>query len=473
MKSRKTRIGLFRPIFGMLFLYACLMIPVDSSSDTGGWKASAASVVITPGSPVLLGGYSSRRTPFEGVIHDLYVKALALEDPEGHRAVIVTSDLIGVERKLSDRIAERVEKDFGIPRRALLINSSHTHCGPEIRFTKLPFYEVTDELKAGVPAYTERLEEKFVEAIRGALDDMKPAVLSFSSAKPVPFAVSRRFPTPEGIVYRSGPSSYYTGGPRDDVVPVLKVAGPDGTVRVILFGYACHPITLSRNMVCGDYPGFAQRYVEEAFPGATAMFMQGACGQLVPNARYQIEYAMGHGRALAAAVVKALEGEEVPIDGNLDCAFEDVVLDFQPAPERKVLEGQLHSGNTGERQKAALLLKMMDAGEPIPTSNPFPFQVIRFGRRLLLIGLCGEPVVEYAVKFKSEFLTYGFVWVAGYCNDEFGYLPTWKVLVEGGYEGSGALVRTPFPGPFTETVEKRVSDGVRMLVDRVSAGLSR
>ena len=444
------------------FLAAFLTQPTHAA----GWKAGVSSVVITPDKPIWMAGYGGRDKPSEGKIHDLYVKALAVEDTGGNRAVIVTADIISVTTEFSNTVAGKIEKRYGLPRDAILFNTSHTHCGPEVRLPLL-FY-IPEGSGDRIIEYVGWLETKFVEAVSEAIDGLKPAELTFSSVQPVPFAVSRRLPSPEGILYRSGPSSYYTGGPRDDTVPVLRVSGQDGSIRAILFGYACHPITLNIYKFCGDYPGFAQQYIEEAFPGATAMFVQGCAGQLVPNSRYQIEYAMGHGKALADAVAKALAGAQTPVDGPVVCAYDEVPVELEPLPERKVLEEDLKSTNDNARRKAAYFLKKLDNNESVEPIFHLPLQVMRFGNDLLLVGLYGEPVVEYAVNIKSQYLTYNFVWVAGYSNNGVGYLPTWQIQREGGYEGRRAMLHMPFTGPFTETVEKHVLDGVRNLVTDVT-----
>ncbi|MCE5250220.1 neutral/alkaline non-lysosomal ceramidase N-terminal domain-containing protein [bacterium] len=431
-----------------------------------GWKAGTAAVIVTPEQPAWMAGYGSRDKKSEGKIHDLYVKALALEDPKGNRAVILTADLIGINLDFSTRVKTQIEKQYGIPRKAILLNASHTHCGPEVRASDMPFYQPEESVRE-IEAVTAWVEKRYVEVIGNAIRNLKPANLTFSKAMPVPFAVCRRFPTPEGIVYRSGPSSYYTGGSRDDTVPVLRVSDTNGSIITILFGYTCHPITLAGYEFCGDYPGFAQRYIEEMYPGATAMFAQGCTGDLVPNARYQVEYAMGHGRALADAVKKALDGDQIPVTGILRFDYDEIPLDLQPLPDRKTLENDLKSDDANTRGKAAFFLHKLDNNEPVEPILPFPVQVLRIGNEVLMIGLGGEPVVDYAVRFKSEFLTQ-FTWVLGYCNYQFGYLPTWKVLKEGGYEADGAMRHMPFTGPFTDTVEHKVVEGVRRLVKNVS-----
>lgn len=430
------------------------------------WRAGAATEVITPEIEVWMGGYGARKQPAQGTIHDLHVKALALEDPDGSRSVIVTADLIATTRDFSNRVAERIGKQYGLSREAIFINNSHTHCGPE---THVPYmFYIPSEWKDEVDEYLIWLEDRFVSVISRALDGLEPAEISFTTAKPVPFAVSRRLPTPEGIAYRSGPSSYYTGGPRDDISPVLTVTGKDGSVRAILFGYACHPITLNIDYYCGDYPGFAQLYVEEAFPGATAMFVQGCAGQLVPNARYQIEYAEGHGHALADAVIEAVNGERTPVTGTMASAYEEIPLEFEPLPDRDTLMELASSDNNYLKNKATYYLAKLDKGESISNIEPWPFQTIRIGDGLLLVGLSGEAVVEYSLKFKSAFPMYDFVWVAGYTSHVLGYLPTWRIQREGGYEGGTSYNHMPTTGMFTETVEKLVTDGVTRLAEQVT-----
>ncbi len=97
------------------------------------WKAGLAKVVITPEKPIWMSGYANRNKPSEGKVHDLYAKALALEDPAGKRMVLVTTDLIGFSRSLAEQVSAGVKKNSGLPRERLLLTSSHTHTGPVIR----------------------------------------------------------------------------------------------------------------------------------------------------------------------------------------------------------------------------------------------------------------------------------------------------------------------------------------------------
>lgn len=444
-------------------LIFALTIISHNNAVVAEWKAGVSSIKITPQESVWMAGYGARTQPSQGIVSDLHVKALALADNTGKKIVIVTSDLVGFYLEFTDSIAEAIRIKYGIPRDAILFNVSHTHCGPEIRQIRMPEI-ASPEIKQRNGEYTQFLSTQFVAVISKALENMKDAEVSFSSLRATPFAVSRRLPAETGIQYRSTPSSFYTRGDRDDVVPVLRVMDTDRNVMAFLFGYACHPITLGFDYISADYPGFAQQYVEEAFPGAVAMFVQGCAGELVPNSRYTVEYAQGHGRALADAVIKSHELSSVPLKGPVGFAYEKVTLHFVPLPEKSVLEQNLKSRNQYAHAKAQFVLARMEKNEPIDMTLVCPVQAFSFGKELTISAIGGETTTGYSVRTKAE--TPGdFVWVAGYSNNIFGYLPTYKILKEGGYESSERYTL----GPFTDDVEERVMSGLKRVIEKAAA----
>src|SRR5262249_3534461 len=127
------------PVKSLLFpsVY-CLfgaVLPVHAGGDPAAkadWKVGLAQAKITPERPMPMSGYGGRTKPFEKVAQDLYVKALVLEDREGHRAVLVTSDLLGFPAAVAEPICQRIEKKIGLKREHILLNSSHTHAGPQL-----------------------------------------------------------------------------------------------------------------------------------------------------------------------------------------------------------------------------------------------------------------------------------------------------------------------------------------------------
>jgi hypothetical protein len=130
----------------------------------------------------------------------------------------------------------------------------------------------------------------------------------------------------------------------------------------------------------------------------------------------------------------------------------------------------LASDDPPQHVKAQFLLDQMQRKEPLITSYPAPMQCVRLGDELLMIVMSGEPVVDWSIKFKREFSDRaGVVWVAGYCNDMYGYVPTRRIQQEGGYEGGRANLWSWVPAPFTDALEDSITETVHSLVTDVSA----
>lgn len=423
------------------------------------WKAGVASVVITPEEPMWMAGYASRTKPAEGKVHDLNAKALALEDARGTRLAIVTLDLISIPRDVRHWLEKQAAERYQLPPKALLINASHTHCGPELRADKVYLPEGRGEQSE---QYVEGLQSKLADLIGLALANLEPVSLSYAHAR-AGFAMNRRTPTENG--FQNHP---YPDGPVDHQVPVLQVSTADKRLKAILFGYACHSTTLSFYQFCGDYSGFAQRYLEEKHPGATALFLAGCGGDQNPYPRGELELCEQHGRALANGVEAALQTRARPVRGPLRSALGEVTLEFATPPGREELVKRLESKNQWERRHAERLLKELQEAGQLRTTYPTLVQVVRFGNDLTLVALPGETVVDYSLRLKNE-LPGPAVWVAGYSNDVFGYLPSLRVLDEGGYEGGGAMLYTSLPGPFAPSVEQLVVDKVHALLHDIDS----
>jgi hypothetical protein len=435
-------------------LALALAMTVTAEAETV-YQVGFAKVNIMPDELTWLSGYGSRTEPAEGKVHDLYAKAAAFEDTAGARLVLVTLDLGSVNPETTNYVAKQVEKRFGVPRAKLVLNCSHTHCAPEISLERRVILDFSDKEEAKLARYIEQLNPKLVELVGEAIADMKPVELSVSRST-AKFAFNRRHPSGVDI-----------NGPTDREVPVLRVTDLDGKLRGILFGYACHNTTLRFQLYCGDYAGFAQYDLEERYPGATAMFVMGCGGDQNPQPRHGddgLKHAQKHGRELADAVTAALDGEQRQVGGPLKVAYDVATLDLEPLPEvaslRKVAQKR-HS--LTEARKAKYLLGLLDSGKEIPLTQPCPLHVVRFGDELLLICISGETVVDYSIRCKREFAG-PFVWIAGYCDDVFAYLPSRRVLLEGGYEGRTSTVHQLMATPFQDNVEDRVIECIQRLV---------
>ncbi len=430
-----------------------------SASETQ-WKAGVAKVAVTPQQSMWMAGYASRNKPSEGKVHDLHVKALALEDQDGHRIVFVTADLISIPRDLRNWLQDECQKKYSLSPDSLLLNASHTHCGPELRSSKVSLYGAAAEQVSHTESYYNNLKQQVLELVGTALQNLQPAKIGYTHGR-AGFAMNRRLPTETEP--RNAP---YPDGPVDHDVPILKIESEAGELKALLFGYACHNTTLGFYQFCGDYAGFAQYDLETAFPGAVAMFMTGCGGDQNPQPRGELALAEHHGSTLANAVKAGLLGPVRPIEGTLRSAIEPVELEFATPPNRDELETLQKSNVEYSQRRATALLKQLDEQGRIPTDYQYLVQVVRLGDQVTMVALSGEVVIDYSLRLKQELNGDAAVWVAGYSNDVFGYVPSLRVLKEGGYEGGGAMQFTTLPGPFAESVESRIVDKVHQLVKK-------
>lgn len=435
---------------GMLLTALC--VTVSAADAAPEWKAGVAAVDITPPGPLWMAGYAARTAPADGTIHPLWVKALALEDAAGNRALLVTSDILGYPKAVSDRLLARFEKEAGLRADQVILNSSHTHSGPVVDGSLMCIYPLDDAERAKIRAYTGSLEEKTVAAGLQALAALAPARLE-AGAGVTRFAVNRRNNKEAEIA-----SVFELKGPSDHSVPVLRVTGADGAERAVLFGYACHNTTLDTLRWCGDYAGFAQLAVEEAHPGAVAMFFQGCGGNQNPLPRRKAALARQYGRELGAAVDAALAGDLRPLPAKLATALAVAEIVTQTPKTRAELE-QIAATASGYMKEAALaLLRDLDTLGALKTAYDYPVHCWNLGG-LPLVALTGEVVVDYTVHAKA--LLGNDAVVLGYCYDQVSYVPTAAIVREGGYEGESSQFIYGWAAKWDESIEERIVTAMR------------
>lgn len=435
----------------------------------GQWQAGVATSVITPARPMWLAGYASRTNVSQGKATELFAKALLLDDGRSNRLLIVTLDLIGVPRSLRRTVETAVARDYGLPREGLLMNCSHTHSGPEFRLQPGPqdwamFGQDGFPGAESAEEYGRELVEKIEGAIRGAFATRGPAMLSYQRAR-CGFAMNRR--TPAGTNYDNAPNPE---GPVDHDVPLLRVQDTGGKLRALLFGYACHNTTVALYQWCGDYAGYAQKDLEAAHPGVTALFLQGCGADQNPYPRGTLALAQTHGRNLATSVEAALQTPPRRLDGPLRLGYEEFAIAYAPAPSRAAFQERLQSPDRYVVRHARRMLEQYAQRGSLPEEYIYPIQIVHFGDALTLVALAGETCVDYSLRLKRE-LPVPALWVAGYCNDVMAYIPSLRVLREGGYEAGGSMIYSEIhPGPWASSLEERIIRKVDELNTRLRPG---
>lgn len=450
----------FTGLLGLAFLL-CGLAAAQETAAALPMRAGVATETITPQEmPFWLSGYAARTRPAETVAQDLFAKALAVEDPQGKRAVLVTLDVIGIPRELRDEVAAELEKTKGVSPESVLINCSHTHSGPAIRDNLEIMFAFDEAERAKVQRYRNFLRRQIVKAATRALDGMKPARIEYAEGTAT-FAINRRAARLKQLNPEKEPSRVV-----DHSVPVLRVEDSSGALVALVFGYACHNTTLTGQFyeISGDYAGHAQAALEKAHPGATAMFLMLCGGDQNPDPRSKVELAPAHGNALAKAVEAAVAGPRVAVEGAIRTGLVDARLPFAPRSKRS-LEEELRHEDRFRKARAKWVLAKMDKGEDV-SSIRYPVQALRIGDDLAIVALGGEVVVDYALAVKREFAGRRVI-VAGYSNDVMCYIPSLRILREGGYEGGDSMKWYGLDAPFAEDVEERVTDTVAAVMQRV------
>jgi neutral ceramidase len=434
-------------------LFTLAILPVAHAADEA-WKAGVAKVNITPEQYMWMSGYAARNKPAEGKMTELWAKALAIEDPAGKRAVLVTLDLVGIERTLSNSIRDKLEKRFGLDRSQVAINCSHTHSGPVVGRNLRPMHEyaLPPEHRDLIHQYADKLETAIVDVVGRAIGKLAPAKLEYGSGRS-DFAVNRRA-NKEADVPKLREAGQLKG-PSDHDVPVLAVKDTAGKLLAVAAGYACHATVLSGYDWSGDWPGFFQIELEKNHPGTMALFWQGCGADQNPLPRRSQALAEKYGAQLATAVDEVLAKPMTPVTGRLKTSYSEIPLAFGTLPTRDELLVQRNDKTASIATRAKMFLEDLDNGRPLSPTYSYPIELWRFGNDIEWYFLGGEVVVDYAIRIKAE--QHGKkTWVAGYSNDVMAYIPSRRVLNEGGYEGGGAMAYYGLPTAWSEQVENQI-----------------
>jgi neutral ceramidase len=448
------------PVFALTLVGLLL----SALSAEGGWKAGLAKAVITPKQAMWMAGYGGRTGPAEVAQHDLLIRVLALEDESGHRGIILASDTLGFPKSIYDDVAARLKKQFGLERSQFVLHGSHTHCGPVLRGALYDAYPLDAHQLDLINAYSDWFTDEVVATIGKAIADLQPATISRGQGH-TDFAVNRRTNREPDVPQLREKNLLF--GPVDHTVPVLAIRGMDGRLRGVVFAYACHNTTLSFMKWCGDYAGFAQLDLEARHPGAMALFCMGCGADQNPLPRRTVELAESYGKQLSTAVSEVLAAPMETVAPALRTHHEFVTLKMHGLPKTAELTAMAGGAPDYRQRWAARMLKLSEANQ-VPSEYPYPVTAWRLGANQIWITLGGEVVVDFSLRVKGE---YGErTWITAYSNDVMAYIPSYRVLMEGGYEGQSSMMVYGLPTErWADDVEDRIAGAIERSVKTVSA----
>ncbi len=440
-----------------LFLFSvCDTVLIAQPKE--GWKAGVASVKITPSQPLWMAGYASRTHPSTGKITDIWAKALALEDKGGNRSVLVTMDLVGIPKGVSDQIRNVLKGKLGLSRSQIILNTAHNHSGPVLTGALADIYPYGPVEQHKIDDYTRSFSGKVIHLVEEAFHRLEPVTL-YSGNGVARFQVNRRNNKEATLSLQT-----HLIGPNDYAVPVIKVIDRTGNLMAVAFGYACHNTTLSGYKWSGDYAGFAQISLEKRFRGTTALFFQGCGADQNPLPRRSVALAKQYGNELADAVARVLTGKMRPLSPVLKTAYKEIDLPLNPPPTSKALRKKIKNSAGYQKRWASGLLRKLEQGDSLRTSYPYPVEVWKLGEQGVVI-LGGEVVIDYVIELKYIFGQNLFV--LGYSNDVMSYIPTPKILREGGYEGAAAPMVYGLPATWRADGMSKIFQTILQLADKV------
>jgi len=228
---------------------------------------------------------------------------------------------------------------------------------------------------------------------------------------------------------------------------------------------------MDANSIHGDWAGCAQEYFEADHPGVFAMIAIGCAADTNPHPRKTTELTEQHGRALADELDRMLPGEWTPLGGALTARLRYIELPFAAPPTRKAFEqlmtqGQAPGANSGARMRgyhAKGMLERIERDGQLPTTLRYGVATWAFDDDLALVFLPGEVVIDYVLRLKRE-LDAKRLWVTAYANASPCYIPSKRLLEEGGYEVDSSMISYGQPTRFAPAVEDRIIATVKELL---------
>ena len=377
--------------------------------------AGAAKTNITPPVGTTMGGYAGRKEGARGVHDPLWAKALVLRS-NGAAVAVVACDVLGLTADVVAPARAAIAERFGIPVEHTMVACSHTHSGPD---TLRLFRE------APHASYFALVQANIVGAVEMAQSRLRPARAGWGRGCVEGVSINRRT---------------FEQGPLDTEVGVLRVEDDSGQPIALLVNFACHPVTLGGNnlLLSADFPGYAMALLEQADPGCTALFLNGAFGNVNTGHRADIDVGDRGERTFARArkLGHMLAGEALKTHNNIACSPEVALagrrrlleLPTRELPEIDADELRAQAEGSGDLYARELLM----LSESHPATLDTEAMALRIGDGVLA-GAPAEYFIEYQIALKQN-SPCAHTYLAAPVNDWVGYVPTRAACDDGGYE---------------------------------------
>ncbi|MDD4298009.1 MAG: neutral/alkaline non-lysosomal ceramidase N-terminal domain-containing protein, partial [Ruminiclostridium sp.] len=415
----------------------------------------------TPEGSVMQCGFSARTHKSVGIHDDTYASVVLMQANE--TIAIIALDVCLGDRSFTDSLKETLNEKHGLTPEKIIINYSHTHAAVALRSENKDGTTDQEGLK-----YCNSVIDKVVNLVDEGLNNLSTGDLYIFKGKSK-FGVSRRFPSDEGILWRP----YFDDNSIDTDLFLLKFVDSKGHLKGLIYNYACHPTTLGSDnyLISADYPGVVRKALEEWNNGMTAVFLQGCGADVKPSAtaddgRFkscnfdELEKA---GISLADEIKKCLQSQNWrKIEADFSATATEVKLYSEIWDDEK-WNAMLNDPNEAEYRKRAIE-RILEGKKENKIKNYFPYyiSVLRLDDKTCIAALENEVVSDYGKAIKGLFQED--VITLGYSNSIVCYIPTKKVLIEGGYERE-TFLNAEIAGVFVPEIEDIIIGRTSLMIN--------
>lgn len=384
----------------------------------------------------------------------------------GATVAIVTLDLMLIDTRFTNQVRGEVGKRLGLRADSVLLTCSHSHNTPAAGGLR------------GVgecdPTYERWAAEQAVLAVEQALDQLQPSVIRIGTERCGGLTFNRT--REHGVV--------------DDHFTAVAVESTDGTVIGVLCNFAAHPTVMTELMpttLTRDIPGEICDRLEQHYPDAVALYLQGACGDTNFHRRFQtLSECHQPAEILTNTTLQILAAAEVDEEAAVCSAsqtiqlptrrwLEQEVMPFRQEAERRLREHDLsgwregfgrsmtnrpddmvtrHGGDEWKAVAAMCRFHLEWTEEILPDLQTrdeileTEVQAVRVGR-LFVVSNSAEFFSPFALQIRERFGQRPLM-IACYANGRIGYLPDEHDLLAGSYAG---LQSPKYCGQFPFTAE--------------------
>lgn len=427
----------------------------------------SAKEIITPAIPMSPMGFGCTfGKPFKNVHDDLYVRALMLRDEDGEAVVFVAFDLLFHDQTLATELRKYVSEKYEVPTDNLHISFTHTHFGPAVKG-----YDFTH--------YKEEYEKFITDRARYAIDraflSTFEGKLKYSTVSG-DWNISRRLMQDGKMRCRPNPAGEYDGN-----LYLFRLEDEEGAIRALAVNFACHPSNLDDKKyhysISSEYPGRLCQKIESELYGCNAIFFQGfgadaklrRAGSTPPSFRGitpeecdEVASSMAH-----RIKNKIISNDWKTLPVKLGSKLFTLSLPLEAYPKEKYEE--FLNFYTNVRYSDMMIRnckRVLDNFENEPDALALDCGVVRINPDFYILSMGGEPGINIATVLRQAIPDKTLV-CFGY-SSSVAYVPSDKMILEGGYEAEDSVSEYRLKGRIKLGVDKIFSDGFRCAIDEIN-----